>query len=261
MTREEQIEELRIKILRKLNEEGIKSNEEEVSFYDVLAACKSEMGLYNDFFREDINVQCTRINRKSRICNLFKRYVPLIDKVVPEISNGKEILQVYLTDKFGEDAGIIELRNQDDIRFVGYDESRFSSKENLEFISDIESSFKDTLRVLGYFKDTHEGFDYSWDTTDKNPEKMLEVSDGFLRGVIDLDNLNLACVGLSDINNIIVATTRSRKHGIIYDYVEFYNEALQKRLKVNVDGLNPTYRMFLNNYLGITKEKEMKLEK
>ena len=260
MTREEKIEKLRLQLLSRLDEDIVEYNGEELSFYDVVTACDQELSLYNKFFKEETKAICNNINVKSRFYNLFKRDVPYIEKIVPGVYLGKSIVDVYLIDKDGNKAGVIEER-RNEVRFEDFDEIRFSSKENAAFIKDIRLALNDTFTLLDHFKGNHKEFDYCWDFDDKDPQKKLIVDDGFISGIIYLNDVGRSCIGLSNMNDVAVATTRSKKNGIIYDYVEFYNEAFQKRLKVNINDLNPLYREFVNKHVGLEDNKKLTLEK
>ena len=66
MTKNEKIEELRNKILRKLNEDVVEYNGDEISFYDLVKACKTEFEPYTTYFKDSIIKLSTRINKKSR---------------------------------------------------------------------------------------------------------------------------------------------------------------------------------------------------
>ena len=63
----EKIEELRNKIIGKLNEEAFISNNEYVSFFDLVKICNNEIGVHSKYFKNNIFENMTKINRKTKI--------------------------------------------------------------------------------------------------------------------------------------------------------------------------------------------------
>ena len=261
MTKEERIEEVRLKILERLDSKPIEYDGENISFYELAEACRECFAPYTSYMKGLIETCGRKINRKSTFENFFGKDVPFIYKVVPRIYNGEELVNVYFNDRQGNYVGMSIINDNKNMEFRDFDEIRFTSRENVEFLESVKKYFSQLILILNYFKTAHPNIDYSCDEDDINQNDVFEANDGFFQARINLKKLYNQNLGLSNIDDITAATSRSKTHGIIYDYIDFYNEALQKRLNVNINDLNPIYRSLLNRYMGAEKQKELKMEK
>lgn len=258
---EKDIEEVRKKILKRLDSSIVESDEETTSFYNILEACKSEFEPYTIYFRDNINKYGNKLNRKSKLENAIGMKSLSILYVVPEVINGKSRVDIYLQNSFEDKVGIVRIENDETLNLIDFDESLLSSKNNAKYINGLQRIFSPFLKVLNTFSENYDGIDYSWNVVNTNGEAIMDAEDDFLKGRINLNELSRSYVTLKDLSNMIVSSMKSKNYGIVYDYIEFYQDALMKRLPVRIDELNPLFRKILNKYLNIKEDKKLMLEK
>ena len=261
---EKDIENVRTKILKRLDSSEVKYDGDSLSLYDLLEACKNEFEPYTNYFRFNINKYGIKLNRKSRLENAVGKKSLSIFCIIPEVVEGKARVDIHLQNAFGDKVGILRIDNEEVPSFIGVDDSLLPSilnKNNTEYFDNLQKIFSPFLKVLSVFIENYDGIDYSWNNVSTNESAVLDAEDDLLHGRINLNDLNRSYVCLKNRNDMITSTLRSKKYGVVYDYVEFYSKEFMKRLPVRIDDLNAIYKKILNRYLGIKDNKELKLEK
>ena len=246
-------------IVEKLDSEEIESNSEYINLYDLVNLCHEEMKSYNDYFSENIKSRSKKINNPSRVHGFFNENILFIHDVIPEVINDKSIVNIIFENSNERYAGEMEITN-DGVRLLNFDEKKYNNNQNIVFLDKCSESFKVFLKVLDYFRNNYRGIDFRWDRNHPSDNAKLDVysDDKMLHASVNLGDIKHTFVNLNSFDDILVATSRSSKYGILYDYIEFYNEALQRRLKVNVNDLNPMYREIYNkneNTISLTKKQ------
>ena len=253
MDKEMELKNIRNRILERLDSPKIEYDGDVVSFYDLYNACIKEFEPYTSCFKDLINEYGTKLNKKSKLESFFGKKTLFVSYVVPEVVDNNVRVDIYLHNSNNENCGVVRIENEKTPILIGVDNSLLQSKNNIVFINDLQTMFSPFLRLLSVFRDTFNGINYSWNLQKPNKYSLLDVDDGFMHGRVDLNNLNASYVTLSNLNDIILSTTKEKKFGASYDYIEFYKEAFMKRLPVRLDELNPLFKTIMEKHLDIKK--------
>ena len=252
---------LRNKIIGKLEEPVIESDKENISFYDLVEYSKETMGNYSKFIREFVKENTNRINLKSKLSSLLSSKGLFICSVSPKVSKfGEPSVEIVLQNKEGKYAGEMTIFCNPisfDItyRLNYYNKSLLESKKNCEFIRECFNTFRELMPVIDEFGYNNPDMAYSFD--EDIEDSKLEVKDDIFRAVVDLNNLDKAYVSLDNLDDIVLATQNYKNNGQLYDYIEFYRNDYMKRINVNVNELNPTFKSIAKNYIKDTNEKKL----
>ena len=252
---------LRDKILGILYEEAFESDSEYISFYDLLDICKSQIGYYNELFKNSIIPSRKVINLKSKFNSIFYGPSLLINDITLSVKDNEPLINILLSDTKGKYAGEMELLEKNN-RMINFDENRYTKRNDVLFINDCIYSYEILLNKLDEFIENNPGVDYSWvfEKKLKKDERKIVVNDGFLSGTIYFDNLDKSFVSFQNINDITFATMKTKEYGTLYDYIEFYQDNFKKRLAVKIDDLDPFVKKLVRNYMFKNNEKELKLK-
>lgn len=250
----QEMEILRGKIIRKLEEPEVTVDGDIISYYDLDKSLEEEMHPFTNFFMEDNKNVSKKMNLKSRINNIVGKPTPYISEVIPEVRNGESLITVKLYESNNDYLGDIEIINGSVApRLKGIKDFKLKDKYICKFILDCVGNFNHELKVLDYFQERHPGIDYRWSITNPDPKSTFRVDDGFMSGGINLNDGKTRNVTLSQTGDLGLATYRTSKYGILYDYIDFYNDAFKRRLAVNVNDLNPLMRQIVDESLSLEK--------
>ena len=252
--------ELNAKIQRVLNSEEVKTDNEIISFYELASSCEEEMRPYNDFLYTDMEIVAKRLNLKSKIKNMLGKKVPYIKEVIPTITDeGKCYVRVNLIDSNYYSIGSILIKKQDLPEFENISKETITD-DFVAFVGNCDSEFKDEAIVLEGFKQNHPDISYKWDVNHPDPKSVYNVSDGFIGGRIDLNNSSTSKAMLTNIEDIHLATMHTKNYGVLYDYIDFYNDYIQKRIAINVNDLNPLMKSIVSKQLNLGEAKQLILK-
>lgn len=253
--------ELNRKIQQVLNRKEVKTDNEIITFYELANSCKEAMFPYNYFFYTDTAEIAKDINFRIQFKNMLGKNIPYIGEVIPTIDEeGKCYVNVGLVNNSNKRAGNLLIQKERYPEIIGVDDKLLNNLSFFELVDSCDESFKDETKVLEKFKEDYPDISYKWDKKHPDPKSKFSVSDGFIEGRIDLNNVEHSKVGLSNLADINLATMHTKKYGELYDYIDFYNEYIQLRLGVNINDLNPLMKQLVTKQLNLGGSKQLKLK-
>lgn len=253
------MENLRQRIIGRLNEPAVEMQGDIISFYDLYKACEEEMHPFAKFFNEDTASIMKKVNLRSKIDSIVGKRTPSIIEVVPTVRDGESIVVIKLMDDEFNYMGDIEVvKDQVVPRLVGFNQAKLKEKGVTKFLLDCVSNFKHELGVLDYFQERHPGIDYNWSIKNPDSKSVFSVDDGFLSGKVKLNDPHPWDVTLSQSGDLGLATYRTRRFGYLYDYIDFYNDDFKKRIPVNINDLNPLMRQIVEEKYELNKGPVLK---
>ena len=235
--------ELKTEIYKVFNKEDVKQEGDNLSLYDTIELLKKEFIPYTNFLVLDLEKTVKKINRKIR----FGYRIPTVSKIVPTIKDDKAYLYIYFVEG-RKDAGVVELSASFRPVFSGIDYNEYPLGNICKMLNENRETFTDYLSILRMFNENHPGFDYEFD---KESDKYNYVyDDGFMSCKINPNDLYRNHATFSNLDDIILATSRSRNLGVIYDYVEMYNDEIKHKCEVNINDLNPILKYSVEKQLN-----------
>ena len=172
------------------------------------------------------------------------KYTPYIYKVVPAIDNGKEKIKIIIEN----------IKNK---RFDQIELSKDIINSDDEFYKLCMKEFNDIFELLKHFKNEFNS-DYYWDLDNPCEDGIAKADNGFVSGTINLSNLNNFSFILSNLDDINLASYRSKKYGTLYDYIEFYNDSIKKKLSVKYEELSPLFKTIIDRTYNFDKNMILK---
>ena len=249
----EKIEELRKKIIGKLNEEAFISNNEYISFFDLVKICNNEIGVHSKYFKNNIFENMTKINRKTKLGELFGRESFYICEVVPYVSDNKSCVDILFSNNKGKYAFEMKMENEKYILTNG--KCDLDNEKNVEYLDNCYNTFKPFIYELNEFKESNPNIDFKWDFESKKEDNKLKFNDGFLCGGIDLYDTSRSYVTLNDVSDLVFSTIKTKKYGTLYDYIDFFNDSFKQRFVVNIDELPENIKSIVKNHLNTNNYK------
>ena len=247
---------LKDKIIELLNRKKVLSNGEIISFYDLSHACKKEFGVYSKFFKNNINKYGSKINNKSSLQTVMGIKVPFIDRVIPEIKDGNELITIYFKDSSKNNCGQLVIDKDGNAKLNNLSVDRFNKKYLEELINKCLVCFSPLMHGLCAFNEEY-NMDFKWDSDRTNDKNTLRMSDGFITGIIDLNDTNKNAVTLTNVNDMYLASIKTELFGQLYEYIDFYNEEIQKRVAVNINDLSPLFKKIIDKHYDLDNEKKL----
>ena len=101
------------------------------------------------------------------------------------------------------------------------------------------------MHALNTFSQEYPETAYSWDMNNDD-ENVQHIDDGFMQAKVDLNHLDKTHAYLSSIEDLSLSRCRTYEYGELNDYVEFYNKDIQKRVRVDIDSLDPLFKGILS---------------
>ena len=252
MENKKSAKEIKEEIINLIEQKELLSTGDTISFYDLSEACRIEFSCYSKYFNKTIKKNVKRLNNKAKFNNLFGNKLPYIAKVVPEVSNGQGIVTVEFFSDYAA-CGKMEIHSETEPAYlIDFNSNNFSLDSIRQFLFECQYSFTDFIKVLEYFNNSYET-DYKWDPKKKDEKAILKVTDGFFEGKIDLDNPDNSVIGLKNVDDIVKADTNG-----IYDYVDFYNYGMQKRIGVDINSLPPLFNKIIDKHYNINNQRTLK---
>ncbi len=229
----EELINLRNRIYDLFDKDVVKQEGDIISLYDLIEILRNDLLPYTDALTLDTEKTIKRINFKS----IFNRKVPMISRIIPTVRENNTVsLKIYFCDE-RRYAGEVELTEDfyPNINNVDYD--RYPVESICKLLNDNKEKFQSYLYLLRQFNMTHEGYDFEFNN-EKNTNNQ-EIDDGFIACNLNLGNLRYNHATLSSVNDLRLALTKIQNFGVLYDYIEQYNDEIKKKTSVNINDLNP----------------------
>ena len=270
MYNEKEYLELKRKILKRLDQKEVISSNNIISLYDLIEILKAHVNEYKDLYK-NLNNDVNLINLKSRIYNLLGANLLKVTSLkydfYPICENDFMLNLPFLKISFdsfddnknSKEKNIIFSKINDNYKMHVIDNNS-SNVDLLKFDEDAQRFYDYHKKIINDYIDLIEKFaseyplianlDINWFNKNKN----ILIDDGFIKCNIDFDNIQNSSVTLSNIKDL--NTSFYRKNNVdreLYEYIEFYNEGLQKRTSIDLNKLDPSIRYIVKHYYGLDK--------
>ncbi len=245
-------EKLKKKILEKLNSKEIESSGNIINIYDLIEILILHYNEYKELYENKEQLK-DKINLNSRIYNLFKIKIPQIISINCKyypIKNSNLMLNIPVLE--------IIFDKQHYALYSKNEGKYYCLKTN--YNDDLSNFYSYNSKILNKYLDKLEKFNEEYplfsnlnvDWFKKN--KSILVDDGFVYCDINFNHLNHSLLTLSNKDDLFVSLIRKNNlDRELYEYIEFYNEALQKRTSVNLNKLDPSIRYIVSHYYTLDK--------
>lgn len=246
---------LKGKILKKLDQDKITSARNIISLYDLIEILKMHFNEYKDIY-EDLPNEVNKINLKTKIYNLFGTNLPLINSIRCNYYKIED-------NNFYKYFPLLEVKFNDDKKYAIFSkindnygvvsEKNNQNQESLDFYNYHRNILNKYLDSMALFSENYPllpNLNANW--FDKN--NNIIIDDGFLYCEIDFNNLDHTNITFSKKDDLLISFIR--KDNVdreLYEYIEFYNKDLQKKIPVNINTLDPSIRYILKHYYNIDK--------
>ncbi len=259
----EAIRELRGRLFKKLEEDVVETNGEEMSAYTALEAIKKANAPYGEMFNNNMTKLQYEINRKVRFSSFFKNDVPFIGLMNPTVEeDGNYYIDLVLINSQGRYIGTGIIDYSGDIKLDVRD--GYNGDKLVTIMNKYYREFLNYLALLGRFNNQYPETFCEWnlsnvDSYGVNANNInQEISDGFLKVIVNIDHIKSPFLTFSNFDDFELSRTRSKKYGELFDYLEFDKNSYLKRMKVNVSDFNKLYQTLIRTELNLEKPKELK---
>jgi len=240
---EEKYRDFRTRLFTRLNGPEFKASGDEVSLYDVVSTLRNKYGVYNNIFFNKLQKDINLINNSNGYTFMTPKGT---EKKLRKVGNigfyanedGYYFCRVYYVNGEGKLTGYTDVDNT--IKLDVSDEELNKNKR----------IFGRYLSALADFVSKNPEESFRWDTLNPQAE-VKSVGDGFISCKIDLYNIDKVKGSLAKLGDIIVSTNHTKEDGVLYDYVEYYNDELLKKSSCNVEDLVPEVKQIVKKELGI----------
>ena len=255
---EKEIKDLENSISLLLNKQEKYTNENEVSLYTLVSILHNQLDKYNEKFVNELNIIKELLNKKIDNLNYKGYNIAYIDSICPRSTCLFEPshIKVYLKDNLSNNTnrvGCVTFYN--DFMFDLNLDDKFNYSNTFNFFNQID--FKDYFTMLDNFSKEYPLLDYEWNNLNKDKESKLH--DDLFLAYMDIENLNKLFLSFYHSKNINITRENIDEYNKLLNFINSYKEFFMKKIKINIDDLNNTYRIVLNN--GLSKNKTMKLKK
>ncbi len=244
MNKELEYSRLKKKILERLNKNEVVSSNDTISLYDLIEILKTHTSEYKEIYNNDLQNDINKINMKSKVYNLFGADLQEVKSMNYDFGSFKYLINYPFLK--------VAFKENNDLLFL----SEETKEENLES----NKFYKYHRKTLDKYLDTLSRFvseypllankDVNW----FNRGKKITIDDRFVKCDINLNHMDNTAVTLS--NSDELNTSFIRKNNVdreLYEYIEFYNEGLQKRTSININKLDPSIRYIVKHYYDLEK--------
>ena len=258
-------DELYLKIKEKLNSEDVINQKDEISAYTLNLAISWGMTPYNKILIDELAKKIKSINNRIDALNFFKmklkNKIPYLYKVCPTINEEEEkYIEIFFTNGYSNRSiGKVIIDKNMSIKF-DYFSDEYDKEKVLNFLKEYQDIYEVIFNTLATFQEQYPNTPYQWNNHCK--AKSEEIDDGFNVIYFDLERAGNPTVSFSNQRDIEIAKTHSKKYGELYDYVDYYKKTISRKMKVNINELNPLYqtiaRKQIELYGDFTKTTEIK---
>ena len=150
------IRDLRNRILAYLDRKEILSNDEVMSFYDIVNACNKEFIIYTRALKDLVSKKANKINNKVTIKNVFLGNKPYIVKVTPGVKDNNTYINIDYANCYRSYSGTIQISDKlPKPILLKSIEGRFTDEELESFMSKCNNEFKTILSILNKYNNIY----------------------------------------------------------------------------------------------------------
>lgn len=132
------------------------------------------------------------------------------------------------------------------------------ANEVSDFLKANSSRFEIFFEELSQFVDDYPGIDFHWDV--KNSDKVFQtIGDSEFSCDLKLLDANENRVRFTEQDNLIFASISDRCKDELYEYLDFYNDEIASKTRVNINDLDDPVKMFVKKYYGFDKGEKLTL--
>ena len=257
-------DELYQKIKDRLDSPDVSSNGDEISAYMLSAAVKNGMGRYYQSLICDMSKFLKSTNQKIKRFNFLKRknQLPYLNRICPGVRDtGDRYIDFYFTNGY-IDGSIGKATIDENFNITtNFFRDQYNQKNVEEFLKTDMDIYQSFFSVLDDFREQYPGVSYQWNN--EHEHRKERIDDGFNTVYFNLDDAFHPIVSLTTSHDTELARFYSRKYGELYDYFEFYPNEFMRKIKVNINDLNPLYQTIVKTQMkaygdskAATKKKE-----
>lgn len=256
---EDKIEDLKNRMEERFKKTSFYDTEDEISLYSLQSIIDNSMRKYNTVLVDDTRKLCKEMNRQSMFGRVFKDTMPLIKYINPIIlENGEYYLDFLFTDKNGKYKGEAHVDKDFNIK-VYFLHRNHNDKKVKDFLKKYYVRYMQIFKKMQEFKEEYPEQKCSWNYHCN--EVVYTHDDGFLRFQISIDEPTNSSVTLSNIDDIDTSLIRSKRYGVLDDYIDFYKKRLMKSTPVKIEDLDGLFYEIVKKNLDLTRGNELKLTK
>jgi hypothetical protein len=234
------------KLYTKFGQKEVKSSGDTASLYDLKSSIKESLGSYNDFFEK----------KRKRIKKIFSR-----NKNLPKINSidfYNSISGPRVAINFCEFGVTYSLVIHENMMYDLY-KDLFSNVPNInKTICRCKKDIMESTMKLREFESEFPRLSYSFSDNIVDSNDVFVYEDDEFNYRFRLSRPEEVHIAFKDKDDFITAL--SENNGEIYEYVIFYEDEILKKTEININDISNSYfKYFLCKYLGIDKEKTLKM--
>ena len=242
MSKELEYSKLKKKILERLNQNEVESTNEVISLYDLIEILKLHTEEYKEIYNNKVDEDIDKINLKTKLYNLFGADIKEVKSMNYGFGSYNYLLNYpFLKITFKNDKDVMLLNTESDN--LELNKFYLCHKKTIDKYLDTLSRFVSEYPLLA-------NADVNW----FNKNKTITIDDGFVKCDINLNDIDSTAATLSDKDDFKASLIRKDNvERELYEYIEFYNQGLQKRTSININKLNPNIRYIVKHYYNLEK--------
>ncbi len=253
----ELFKDLRNRVDLKFQNDIIQNNNKQVDLFTFLTLLRDELNEYNEIFVTEFENFRNKVNNRIDSENAFVNNIAYIGKIHPHVSGDltPNYILIDLKDGRSESANTVGyVKYYDNTSFDVRVNNSFNKNKTYSFYNRI--TFYDTFDYLMKFNRNYPGFDFEWNTPSN--DKVMLVKDELLQASIDLEKLNDIKLSFSQYKDMGLYKYNKENYEELIYYINHYRNYLMKRIKVNLEKLNPLYKVIINRALFNEKMNEIR---
>lgn len=237
----EEAEVLRNKIEERITGFNLDGKEPKLSAFELGKYVEHAMSKYNAVLIDKVIKDTKKMNKAISRARILGKKVPYVSSITPTIyeDGSEELIITFMFE--GRCKGIASVSKDMAISFE-FMKPEYSIIDTVDILNKCYTNFVTYFNALDSFYLEYPNVSYDWGNEHRGLNNTQELDDGFIKVVINSNKSDNTRALLTNPHDYELARIRVPYYGELYDFVDFYNESIQKSFEVNEDKLNPLFK-------------------
>lgn len=250
------VKKLRDSLFTRLSSDIVEVNGDELSIKSVLDALIWSLEDYNGILILGGSIIIERMRKESKKgkTNL------VVDNIVFNVlEDGSKNIEIYFaTNRKNKIFKLVIDESLHPLTIMFNNTNDFDTSEIDDFLKANSSRFEIFFEELSQFTDDYPGVSFHWDVKNRN-EVFQTIGDSEFSCDLKLLDVNENRVRFTEQDNLIFASISDRCKDELYEYLDFYNDEIASKTRVNINDLDDPVKMFVKKYYGFDKGEKLTL--
>ena len=253
---DEKFEKLRNSLLTRLSSDRVDVCGDELSIKNVMDALTWSLEDYNGILIKGGSIIIDKIKKESK---KNKTNLVVENIVFNVLKDGSTNIEIYFApNRKNKIFKLIIDEKLQPLSIIFINDDSLDTSNIDDFLKINSSRLKAFFDEMNEFIDDYPGIDFSWDVKNNN-EVFQTIGDNEFSCDLKLLNVKENRVRFTRQGDFISSETSDKYKDDLYEYLDFYNEEVASKTKVNINDLNEPVKMFVKKYYGLDKSEKLSL--